>query len=228
MSHALRCVPGTLCDARLFAPLIARLGGDGVVVPLDGASVASAADALIDAAPPGSVAVGFSLGGFVVLEALRRAPEHFAGAVLIASHAEPDTPAAAAERARQAGLFERGSDALIDDLLPRVVAEGAGDEVRDLIRAMAAGFDAAAFAAQAKIAASRGDSRGLAHGVPSLVIAGTHDRLCPPERARATADGLGSDFAVVDTGHFAPLEAPAAVAAALAAWLVRRDRAAAA
>ena len=228
MSHALRCVPGTLCDAQLFGPLLARLGGDGIVVPLVGASVASAADALIDAAPPGSVAVGFSLGGFVVLDAVRRAPGHFAGAVLIASHAEPDTPAAAAERARQAVLFERGAGTLIDDVLPRVVAERASKEVHNVIRAMAVGFDTAAFAAQAGIAASRSDSRGITLGVPSLVIAGTHDRLCPPERARATADGLGSDFATVDAGHFVPLEAPDAVAAAIAAWLVRLDRAAAA
>lgn len=226
MTLSLRCVPGTLCDARLFAPLFERLGGDVAAVPLAGDTTGQAAEALIAATPAGGIALGFSLGGFVVLEALRRAPAHFAGAVLVASQAEPDSPAAATERARQAALFVQSPGALTDDLLPRVVGTLAGAAVHATIRAMAGKFAPRDFAAQSAIAASRADSRDLRVGVPLLVVAGTEDRLCPPTRAAATARALGAAFTEVEAGHFVPLEAPDALAAAIAPWLARLDRAA--
>ena len=202
--------------------MLARLGLNAATVPLTDNSVGEAAAAVLAAAPARFVAVGFSLGGFVVLEVLRRAPERLHGAVLIASHAEPDTPAAAAERARQARLFEvAGSAALIADLWPRYVAPRASDGVRATVDAMAADFSLADYAAQSAIAASRPDGR--ADGptrVPLLVVGGAADALCPPARGRATAARLGGNFVEIpDAGHFVPLEAPDALAAAVGDWL---------
>lgn len=219
------CVPGTLCDARLFDPMLAALGCAAQVFELADDSVGAAAGRMLAAAPPRFVAVGFSLGGFVVLEVLRRAPGRLAGAVLIASHAHPDSPAAAAERTRQAVLFDQGGPAaLIADRWPRYVAAGALDRsrLRGAIMAMAAGFDSAAFARQSALAASRPDARAAGNParVPLLVLGGDADALCPPERARAAALALdGTYVALPGVGHFAPLEAPAQVAAELAAWL---------
>ena len=229
MTLAARCVPGTLCDARLFEPMLAHLDLDAATVPLTGTSVGEAAAAVLAAAPARFVAVGFSLGGFVVLELLRRAPERLHSAVLIASHAEPDTPAAAAERARQARLFEdAGSAALIAELWPRYVAPRAAPEIRATVEAMAADFAAADFAAQSAIAASRPDSRadGPAR-VPLLVVGSAVDALCPPARCRAAAARLGGAFVEIpDTGHFVPLEAPAALGHAIGSWLAMAREAA--
>lgn len=52
--------------------------------------------------------------------------------------------------------------------------------------------------------------------VPSLVVAGAHD-LLPPDRVKAMADGIpGAKLVVFDrSGHFAPVEEPAAFAAAV-------------
>ncbi len=218
---AVCCVPGTLCDDRLFDPLLALLDFAAVVVALTGETVGEAADAVLAAAPSTPfVAIGFSLGGFVVLELLRRAPPNLVGAVLIASHAEADTPAAAGERLRQARLFDReGSAALIADLWPRYAAPGASKNLRATIAAMAAGFSSTDLAAQSAIAASRPDRRAdVRSGVPVLVVAGAADVLCPPGRARSSAAALGARYVEIQSaGHFVPLEAPEALAATIAA-----------
>lgn len=220
------CVPGTFCDARLFAPMLDHLDLDAAVLPLAGASVGEAAAAVLAAAPPRFVAIGFSLGGFVVLELLRQAPARLLGAVLIASHAEPDTRAAAAERARQLRLLvEDGSAALIADRWPRYAAARTLPDVRATILAMAATFTPDDFAAQSSIAASRPDSRSdgphdASARVPLLVIGGDADLLCPPERGYATAMQLGGRYVSIPrAGHLVPLEAPLALAAAIGDWL---------
>ena len=52
--------------------------------------------------------------------------------------------------------------------------------------------------------------------VPSLVMAGAHD-MAPPEKVKALADGLPhAKFVVFEhSGHFAPVEEPAAFEAAV-------------
>ncbi len=225
MRLAAACVPGTLCDARVFAPLLARLDVDATHVPLTGRSVGDAAVALLAAAPPRFIAIGFSLGGSVVLEALRRAPDRLLGAVLIASHGEADPPQAATERARQHALFAaRGATALIDDLWPRydvdVAKTSRTPAVRALVEAMAQGFDLDAYAAQSAIAASRPDRlRDGFAPVPMLIVGGLFDGLCPPARLAASAAALDARCTVIDAaGHFLPLEQPDATAGALRDW----------
>lgn len=220
------CLPGTLCDARLFAPLIERLPLDASVVGSgDAATVGAWAAAVLATAPERFVAIGFSLGGFAVLELLRHAPHRLRGVVLIASHAHPDRPGNIAERRRQATLLATsGPAALIDDLWPRYVGTAAHQRasLRTTIAAMAEGFDTAAFARQAAIAATRSDSRddGNPHRVPALVIAGADDMTCPPDRSSAAAAMLGAPLVELSgIGHFAPLEAPDAVAGAVGGWL---------
>ena len=222
------CVPGTLCDARVFEPLLTRLDLDAVHVPLVGRSVDETAAALLAAAPPRFVAIGFSLGGSVVLEALRRAPERLIGAVLIASHGEGDRAEAATERARQRSIFgTSGPTALIDDLSPRysgyIDDPGGSEAVRATQRDMASGFDLSAFEAQSDIAASRRDRLhdGLAP-VPMLLVGGALDPLCPPQRVAASAAALGAAHATVArAGHFVLLERPSETATAISGWLDR-------
>ena len=60
-------LPGTLCDARLFAPLIDRLSRDTLVLPLVGGNVEDAARHVLAAAPPRFALLGYSLGGMVAL-----------------------------------------------------------------------------------------------------------------------------------------------------------------
>ncbi len=58
---------------------------------------------------------------------------------------------------------------------------------------------------------------------PALVIAGEDDRMVPPERSRALAEGLPASELVVlpDAGHMLLLERPMAARDAIIAWLDR-------
>ena len=59
---------------------------------------------------------------------------------------------------------------------------------------------------------------GVAH--PSLLLAGVHDGLRPPESVRALAARMqNAAFDVVDAGHVMPLQAPRHVAAHLSTFL---------
>ena len=57
--------------------------------------------------------------------------------------------------------------------------------------------------------------------VPTLVLCGRHDALCPPERHREIASLLkAADLVVVEgAGHLPALKRPEATSAALSGWL---------
>jgi pimeloyl-ACP methyl ester carboxylesterase len=58
--------------------------------------------------------------------------------------------------------------------------------------------------------------------VPTLVLCGRHDALCPPERHREIAAlvGTAADLVLVEgAGHLPTLERPEATSAALRGWL---------
>jgi pimeloyl-ACP methyl ester carboxylesterase len=81
------------------------------------------------------------------------------------------------------------------------------------------------FLDQAAALRGRRDQRPTLGGIrcPTLVLAGRDDRLCPPPVQQEMARAIPSaDLALLARcGHLSPLERPAAVAAALIAWLDR-------
>ena len=85
----------------------------------------------------------------------------------------------------------------------------------------------AALEEQTGIAIHRADSRARLPGiaVPTLVVAGADDRVCPLGRGVEIAAAVpGSRFVQLPgVGHFVPLEAPDALAGALGAWLGGTD-----
>ena len=219
-------IPGTLCDARVFGPLADRLNLKPVfAAPIAHADVREAAAALLETAPARFVAIGFSLGGFVVLELMREAPERLLGAVLIASNGHAlQAGAEDARRGEVASARLRGTDAVIEQLWPRYVARSRLDDagLKTLVLDMARDVGADLFAHQAELAISRPDSQETVRRtrVPLLSLIGTEDQMSPPARARSLAEAPGSTLIELpESGHFVPLEAPEAVAGAINAWV---------
>jgi pimeloyl-ACP methyl ester carboxylesterase len=226
------CIPGTLCDARVFAPVLELMQWREVVhAPrLDAGDVGVAAVALLAAAPPRFVVMAFSLGGFVAIEAMRRAPQRVAGAVMISTNAHPDPPAnAVARRAQVTMARDEGMDALVDVLWPGYVSPAsiARSDLKSTVLAMARSVGPAALAQQAEIAIGRPDCREWAAGqtTPMLVVCGDRDTLCSMERYQALASSPAATLTVIPgAGHFAPLEAARESAAAIDPWLARIDK----
>lgn len=76
--HALLLVPGLMCDAAVWTPLLPPLAAyaDCHIVDHGMAdSLGTMADQLLASAPPTFAMAGHSMGGRVALEVMRRAPE---------------------------------------------------------------------------------------------------------------------------------------------------------
>lgn len=219
-------VPGTLCDQAVYEPMLAHLDLEpNHAPPIDWPDVASAANALLDCAPRRFLGIGFSLGGFVLLELLRRAPERLLGMVFIASNPLPLRPGKADGRRADATLArERGVSAVIARLWPNYVAPHRLDnvEIRSAIEAMAERVGVERFVKQTELGITRPDSRDTLRSatLPILALCGAVDRAGPPG-SRQSFEEI-TRVRVVEfakTGHFIPLEAPQHAAAAITSWL---------
>ncbi|MDQ2796195.1 MAG: aldolase/citrate lyase family protein, partial [Actinomycetota bacterium] len=193
---------------------------------IDGHDTVEAMAAAVLAQAPAHFAVaGHSLGGIVALEMLRQAPDRVTRLALLNTSgrdASPDQLQSWAEMARRtrSGGFLDVAEQLGRDTLP----EGSCDTdltTRNMAMAKTVGPDG--FLGQLAAQAARPDSRPALSTitVPTLVISGALDEVCPPPLQEELAAGiLGARHVVVaGAGHMAPLEAPREVANALRDWL---------
>lgn len=219
---------------RAFAPqveVLASLGfravawdapGYGHSVPVEPYAfkgLAASAAALIETLAPlsggGPVAVvGQGLGGMVAQELVLRRPELVRQLVLVSTVAAVHEDGAYAEAIdRDLAWLDEGKrmTEIADILVPRLVGPGA----------LPAGVQLATFC-QGQVHAStwrhalqamRGFDRQAALAeihVPTLLVAGQHDRITAPEDMQRMADAIaGADLATLPgVGHLPHLEAP--------------------
>jgi pimeloyl-ACP methyl ester carboxylesterase len=218
-----------LCDERLFAAQVSALGAAfdcRVLVFREHDSLAAMADALLAAAPDRFTLIGLSLGGYVAFEVMRRAPARVERLALL------DTTAAADSEARRAGRFAdiakveaSGIEALIPELAGRwlLPAHRQRADLVALIASMAKSVGALGQKNQQRAMLGRPDSLGdlATIRVPTLVLCGEGDAVTPRADHEAIAAGIdGARLIVVpESGHLSTIEQPAAVSAALSAWL---------
>ena len=214
-------LPGTLCRRELFAPVVRRLRPDVQVRSLNW----PAARRLL--AQPGNVPLnlaGFSLGGIAALGLLRAHPERIARLALIASNAEGAGPVARRRgQAQRRRLARGGTRAMLAAALPGYFRGRPRPHWQRAVTRMAVATRPADARTQIELACRRPASHAplAAFSGPLAVIAGTHDRLCPPalQRRLLTAQPAARSTFIPRCGHFLPLEAPAQLANALRVWL---------
>lgn len=224
-------LPGNMCDARLWHDVAQDLGEWPIAQPaLDmDDSIAAMASHVLDACPGPIIPIGFSMGGIVALSIARFAPDRIMAIGLIGTNPSADLPERAAVRpAQQRAVREGGLEAIVvDQLMPAYFAAANADDarLRDLIRTMALDLGPEVFIRQSEALRLRPDQRGTVRrlAVPAFIGCGAEDILCPPKWHREMAWSLGdADLHIFEgAGHMVPLERPAALAAALRAWLVR-------
>ncbi|MGC1462686.1 MAG: alpha/beta hydrolase [Terracidiphilus sp.] len=244
----------TPLDGDFWSPLVEELAGIRAIVPdfrghgaselgsslpiggfarvpdapvLTMAQLAADALALLDHLKvPTALFSGCSIGGYMLLELWRQAPQRIRGLAFICSKPQPDAEANLAKRVAniaqaRAGDTEAFFDNAAQSLVGATVRQRRPEVVREL-RAQMTITPEAVVAVQAGLA-TRPDSLSTVAtmAVPVLAIAGGEDATVSPAEVEAfrAAPG-GCEFHLLpEAGHFAAYEEPGKVAALLAAWL---------
>ena len=221
-------IPGTLCDARLFARqkrALRDLADVRVVDYDDLRPTRDWADALLARLPQRFSVVGFSLGGLWALELVRRAPHRVERLAMVASNAHGASAAGRRNSARLWRLWRtRGPDAVAGRVLPAYFHhERQRQRHAPLVLSMARRSRRDAAAAQFHWAASRPDGHAVlaAFQGPLLLVSGARDRVCTPamQRAMVRAQPRAQWLELPRVGHFVPLEGGARLCHALRRWL---------
>lgn len=221
-------LPGTLCDGRIFDPLVQLLPGvhTQVIECSHATSMRRAAEHVLLHAPPRFALLGFSLGGMVAMEVTLLAAERVRGVALIGT--SPLPVPLHRHAARRAAVQEAGTMAIEAFVRARLWPDYCNHREQDhpsrmLIETMATSLGHSTFGRQTEMALQRPDYRPMLHAVrcPTLVVAGTEDRLCPPEVQQALHAALPNCalHMIPGSGHLALVEKPGEVAAAVAAWV---------
>lgn len=190
-------------------------------------SIAGMALRALAAAPPRFAVAGLSMGGYVALEIMRRAPGRVSRLALLDTSARTDTPEQA-ERRREAIRLAEGGDfgSVADRMLPNLVhPDRLSDEgLVSAIRAMAARLGKDGFLRKQRAIMGRADSRSDLPRIacPALVLCGREDASTPLALHEEMAALVpGARLGVVERcGHMSAMERPAEVTAALRRWLV--------
>ena len=222
-------LPGMMCDGRLFAPQIAALGLRRAIhlAPLGNhATTAALADEILAHAPPRFALAGLSMGGIVAMEIVAQAPERVERIALLDTNPRSELPEVAARRQPQIDRVRAGGlrEVMRDEMKPNYLVDGPDKQaVMDLCMAMAMDLGPEVFIRQSRALRDRPDRQTVLHTVtvPTLVLCGRDDRLCPVERHQLMHDLIaGSRLEIIDgAAHLPTLEQPQRTTAALARWL---------
>jgi pimeloyl-ACP methyl ester carboxylesterase len=220
-----------MCDARLFGPQIAAFSADTTVVAApvtQGDSVEDIAARVLSMLPERFALAGLSMGGIVAMEILRRAPQRVTRIALMDTNPLAETPQVAASREPQIVAAKAGRmlEVIREEMKPRYLApEGQQAEVLDLVVDMARALGPEVFVRQSRALQRRPDQQTTLRKckVPTLVLCGVHDALCPVKRHEFMAELIPNATLRVleNAGHLPTLEQPDETTAALRDWMAQ-------
>ncbi len=175
-----------------------------------------------------AVFAGCSIGGYVLLELWRRAPERMQALAFLCSKPQADGEPALAKRAENiARVRLEGASGFLDTMantLPGASSRAQRPELVDEVRSTMTLTAEAVIAVQAGLAARPDSLPTVATiNVPVLAIAGGEDGSIAPSDMAAfqNAPGGCAWHLLSDAGHLAAFEQPDSVAETLASWLMR-------
>jgi pimeloyl-ACP methyl ester carboxylesterase len=175
---------------------------------------------------PAALFAGCSIGGYVLLELWRQAPERVRGLAFVCSKPQPDAAANLTRRAATIAQARAGScAALLDGMAQNLIGATARERHPEIVTELRARMTLTpeAFVAVQAGLATRPDSVPTVATItaPILAIAGGEDTgIAPAEMEAFRAAPGGCEFHLLpDAGHFAAYEQPRKVAALMAAWL---------
>ena len=224
-------LPGLLNTRRVYEHQVEALQDIAdIVVPelWHDDTIGAMAETALAAAPPTFALCGFSMGGYVAFEIVRRAPTRVERIALIDTQAAPDSPESRTRRQAfieqtRLGRFHGVHPTLLPQIIHPTRLKDAA--VTQPILDMAKEIGGDGFVRQQQAILGRPDSRPLLVEieVPAVVIVGRQDMATPLPRSQQMAADIANAQLVIleECGHVSPLERPAEVSAALRRWLTQ-------
>jgi len=229
MGEPLLLLPGMMCDARLFGPQDEAFAGRLEIIhgAIDGFDTVEALAAhLLQTLPPRFALAGLSMGGIVAMELMAQAPKRVSRLCLMDTNPLAETDAVKASREPQIQKAKNGllHSVMRDEMKPRYLTDGPKrEEILDLCMEMAMDLGPDVFVRQSRALQTRRDQCETLKGVkvPTLILCGADDSLCPPERHQLMQSHIaGSKLAVVEgAGHLPVLENPTVTNQLLKLWM---------
>ncbi|AMV22904.1 3-oxoadipate enol-lactonase 2 [Gemmata sp. SH-PL17] len=218
-------------DRTMWAPQLAALAASARVLTLDvpgfGESPAApeltidgvaktVSDFLAALNIPKAIVGGLSMGGYVALAFARNFADKLNGLILADTRAGVDDTNARANRTKSIALVnEKGSAALFESMVPKVLSDSTREvkpEVVERAKSIAARQPASSVAAALAALRDRPDANpGLkAITVPTLILVGEFDAVTPPlSSANLAAQIRGSKLVhIPGAGHLSNIENP--------------------
>jgi pimeloyl-ACP methyl ester carboxylesterase len=167
-----------------------------------------------------AVFAGLSMGGYLLMEILRKTPQKVAGALFVDTKATADAPAARKARFDMAHAMQDAPDlaALAEALLPNLLGEttrAERPEVVQQVREWITEAPPAAVAAAQRAMADRPDSVPTlrVYDGPAAVVWGSQDTLSPPSEQRIMLEAMPQAVGreIPSVGHLSAVEDPSAV-----------------
>ncbi|WP_314427926.1 alpha/beta fold hydrolase [uncultured Microbacterium sp.] len=219
---------GMNCTDDLWAEGGFGAEGRGVIRPsLDRPSVSDQVTALLASLPESFVVVGHSLGGIVGMALALAAPERIAGLCLVSTNAKAPTETQRSGWREWLARLDAGVDAralqqsILSPLLGADVVQTRPDLVERTLR-MGDDTGDALLRTQLVMQLSRTDLLSRLHEltIPTLVVSGLDDVICPPRFHTEIVSALpGARLVSLDAGHLLPLERPREFGDLVRSWL---------
>ena len=221
-------LPGLLNDGDLFRDQVAALSDIAACTVGDltrGGTLEDLAETVLAAAPESFALAGFSLGGYVAQEIVRRAPDRVSRLALLDTSFRADAPERRASRsaldkaARIPGRFHGFGDRLLATYLDPTHLDEADIVAR--IRGMTERLGPDVFIRQNAIERKDGSAILRRFTRPLLILCGESDGVTPVSvhREMAALNPGARLVSVPKAGHMTPIEQPHAVSHALRLWL---------
>ena len=222
-------LPGMMCDERLFHPQIQALSNIADISVADIGhhnNMRQVAENVLASAPEQFALAGLSMGGIVAMEIVAQAPERVTKLALIDTN-----PVAELEEVKKARLPQieqvKSGDlfgVMRDEMKPRYLFDGPHKaQILDLCMDMAMDLGPDVFLNQSAALMNRPDYQDVLRSIsiPTLIMCGRHDRLCPVEKHEHMHGLIANSHLEIieEAGHLPVLEQPDAANSVLAQWL---------
>ena len=231
MKYPLVFIPGMMCDSRLFQPQISEFSKQYLVciTPVSYSdSIEKISFEILRQLPQKFTLIGLSMGGILAMEIIKKVPERVMKIVLMDTNFKQETEEIKSRRFPQIKLVNEGL--LVDVMCKQIQnnylrTDRKNKKVFDLCLSMANDLGKEVFINQSKALATRKDYTPTLKNikVPSLIICGEYDRLCPIKVHREMESLIDNSTLEIipDAAHLPTLEQPAYLNKILTKWLLQ-------